>query len=421
MKKVVFKLFLIVGLMMPLTVRAFTDVQLSLDCSNMEPLLTETVQCVLKANVIEGKTINNLEFGYELSNLSLISPKFTASSVVKTSKENTTQKKYTLELNNQIGGNFELGTLSLKAGAGSSTYSGDASIKINLKTVSLCDSSCSNVSETSASAPLATASQAMTVMPTLNGLSSPNTKLKLNPAFSKTVNSYELTVLADTTDFKLSGLKPSNSKDSVTVEDAGDAWTPSNGTVNLTIAEGVDTKEFNIKVKLHDSDKVTIYKVTVRRSGSSGSLIGNPYLSSLTVAGNSVSLDNTSTNQETINHSLSSVTSYQVKAVLSDTSGFKFSSDTTSISGCSVSNGTLTCNLSGEKSISIKVESKTSGGASKTYVLNVVQGSDNSGGGNSNVPSNPQTGAGLYIVSMGLAVLSLVLLYFYKKRMDSCC
>ena len=185
----------------------------------------------------------------------------------------------------------------------------------------------------------------------------------------------------------------------------------------------------SITISVGSGDRKVDYTLLVRKEADPNT-VGHATLSSLVVGDKTVT---NFTDEITVNPS--NINSYQVRATLSDSTNYKFStsSDNGLPSSCSVSGGTLTCNLKGENSFPIKIIANAAGGESKSYILNIKEASSGNGGnsgnngGSSSTPdtgrtvyNNPQTGnTTMGIVAIVLVVSLFASLYLYKRNMQN--
>lgn len=391
-------------LLLPISVKADTA-KLSVSCTPSKVMRGEQFSCTLSANT--DFSVTKIELPFSLGT-GLEAAQFVSADSERFTNTSISGGKVSADVATSTSGSFTIGIL--KINVSNNTSSGTKEITFN-------NGKFYNYFSQVVEA--ASINTSVVVPATLKSLTVNNNVATLGPTFSSSTYSYTLFLPNDTTSFGLTAVA-TNSSDTVkfikdgTNEELNGASIAYNG-------------EMKVNVVVGSGDAATTYAVLV--SNEQGQSSGNPYLSSLTLSGQTVNLKNQSNADEEITVTLNTTNSYQLKAILSDSTNYDFSSEVLP-SSCSVASGTLTCNLSGEVKIAIMVVPKN-GGSGKNYILTIKQGSGSggSGGGSSGgggtssdnppVSTNPQTGGAAYVMAIVLILSLVATLYLYKRSISS--
>lgn len=369
-----------------------------------------TLDC--RINITTDEAISSIDVPFSVSNASVVG--FTKNAEFwawdDTAGNGKLENSVRADKSDQVVGEVLLGTLSLKVNdnaTGNVTLSfHDGIFNANWVGHSIPDSS--------VSIPISGPKGLTNLQPTVG---------YLGPQFTTSGTAYVLTLPATTTTFGFN-LTPAVSSDAITINSV-------NGALNSTNITYQDSGgSMYITIVVGTGDRQVTYGIGVIREQSSGSTTtSEPKLISLSVAG-----QNASNISDTMTFELSDVSNYQVVARLNDSTNYQFDASASG-SGCSATGGTLTCQYTSAGTHSIKIVSKTSGGASKTYSLvikKISSGSTPSGSGStpsnpstpssgSNVPTNPRTGnfvAACFMALMLVASLTASA-FLYKKNMKN--
>ena len=409
MKNKLFMLLLIITLLLPMEIKADTA-SISVLCTPQKVARGNQIQCTLSGNA--DFDVSKIEIPYSLDS-GLTVNGFTVADTTKMTGNNADGGKIEVSLNTNVTGNFTIGTFNLTVS--SEATSGSKEIKFN----NIIFYNSSNESKTATGGSIA-----VVVTSSLKSLTVNNNAGVFGPTFSSSAYSYTLTLPANTTTF---GLSAESTIQGDTIKyvngDTGEELNPS----SITFATKEGNPSMRIVVTVGSGEAATEYTILVSKQQASGT--GKPTLSSLTISGQTVNLKNNSNDTEEITVTLNTVSNYQIRAELSDSGNYEFSTSTLPNS-CNISSGFLTCNMSGENKLPIMVVSKQSGGANKAYILSIKKGSGNTSGGgtntntntgtNTSVNDNPQTGGGAAIVMGIILVLSYAAtLYLYKRNMST--
>ena len=407
MKNNFWKLFLIMIIILPVKVMADSG-SLSVSCTPQRVLRGDTVNCVMSANT--DFNVSKIEIPYSLGD-GLIATDFVGDG------ENLTNisiggNKIELTVGTELTGSFTIGTFRISV---SDTAKSEAK-NIAFSNVTFNDS----INITSPG------SVAVIVPATLKSLAVTDSSLTLS---SPSNNKYLLLLKSDVSNFGFTAV-PTISDDTIVFKNGDTVLDPAS--INYA-PNGQDSMQIDIIVG--SGDAATTYNVIVSQEEEQNTTPGNPYLSSLTLSGQTVNLRNQSTADEEISVTLNTTSSYQLRAVLSDSNNYEFVTGNNLPGSCSVSGGVLTCNLSGEVNIAIMISPKCEG-SSKNYILHIKQGSgsndsSNSGGQSTNsgsgssttdgssVTVNPQTGGLAYTVAVILILSLVITLYLYKRTINN--
>ena len=386
-------LLIMLGMVLvPREVKAFTG-GITISCTPKTLSGAGTVTCTLKgnadANITTVKGTVVLPTGATITNFSLASG---------WTQNDYADNKINPYRDEEVTGNFDIGTLTISFS--SSATEGNNSISI--KDISFQNDTDINTAPDSNSE----------TIEIVNGIGLSNLEVtggQLSPQFNTNKKAYILTLGVNATSFGLNAT-PYKSGEAIVVTNNDTNNTISNLS-SIAFSPQSGKESMSISIKVGSGSRETVYNILVQKELPAD--VGTPTLASLTVGGSDILISS-----EDITVSINNINSYQLRAALSDKDNFHFVTSNLP-SGCSASNGVLTCNLKGANSMPIIIEANTGGaGGSKTYIVTIKSSSQ--GGGTTSTSGNPQTGNTAGAVMAIILVISFgASLYLYKRNIQN--
>ena len=373
--------------LMPLVVKAETS-SVSINCSPSQVSAGATSACLIKGSSDFNVSRVVIDITYD-------------DDLMVSSYENATGFTGSLT-NNKIdisrgtedlaNGNFNIGTLNMLVAASASV----SSANITLSNVTFYDADGNDFPASSIGTviTIASGSNTGTGLKTLSV-----TNGTLSPALTATNYGYLVTLNStSTTSFGISATA-NNSNDTITFVN-GDTNATISNPQNITFVTTGGKSEMLVKINVGDETyTLTVTKPTVNSSNE---------LSSLTVGEVNVTLASGKHDYEV---GLKNVSSYEVNAVLKDSTKYR------------ISNMTFPTTMNGATEFAIVIEpiDNTSGLSGVTYVIKVKKSaSDSSAVATSdNTSSNPQTGGVAMTMALVLIASFSLSIYLYKKNIES--
>ena len=404
MKKKKYMIVVALIFFLPINVMAATG-SLSASCTPQRVSRGGEISCTLSANT--DFDVTKIEIPYSLGD-GLTATAFVPADSDKFTNTSISGNKISATVGSELTGSFMIGTFKISV---SDTAKSEVK-NIVFSNVLFNDS----ISITSPS------SLSLIVPATLRSLTVTDNSLTLTGPSN---NIYGLILESNVSNFGFTAVS-TMSDDAVVFKNGDTVLNPA----SIDFSDPSGQNSMQIDVIVGSGDAATTYSVIVSRETTQSTTSGNPYLSSLTLSGQTVNLRNQSTADEEISVTLNTTASYQLRAVLSDSDNYEFVTGNNLPGSCSVASGVLTCDLSGEVSMAIMVAPKISG-SSKNYILHIMQGSGSSGSSGSDEGStstgsgsgtgivNPQTGGAAYVMAIILVLSLIVSLYLYKRTINN--
>ena len=372
MKKKMILLIIMIGMIIiPHEVKAFTG-SVTISCNPKSLSGAGTVKCTLKgtadANITTVKGTIVLPTGASITKFELADG---------WTQNDYADNKINPYRENEITGNFDIGTLTISFSSSASEGNNNISVK---DITYLNDSDINSAPDSNAE-----------TIEIVNGIGLSN--LEVNA-----------------TSFGLNAT-PYKSGEAVVVTNNDTNNTISNLS-SIAFAPQSGKESMSLTIKVGTGDREVKYNILVQRELPAE--IGTPTLASLTVGGSDILISS-----EDITVSVNNINSYQLRAALSDKDNFHFVTSNLP-SGCTASNGVLTCNLKGANSMPIIIEANAGGaGGSKTYIV-TIKSSSQGGSGTTSTSGNPQTGNTAGAVMALILIISFgASLFLYKRNIQN--
>ncbi len=394
MKKKMILLIIMIGMIIiPHEVKAFTG-SVTISCNPKSLSGAGTVKCTLKgtadANITTVKGTVVLPTGASITKFELADG---------WTQNDYADNKINPYRENEITGNFDIGTLTISFSSSASEGNNNISVK---DITYLNDSDINSAPDSNAE-----------TIEIVNGIGLSNLEVtggQLSPQFNTNKKAYILTLGVNATSFGLNAT-PYKSGEAVVVTNNDTNNTISNLS-SIAFAPQSGKESMSLTIKVGTGDREVKYNILVQRELPAE--IGTPTLASLTVGGSDILISS-----EDITVSVNNLNSYQLRAALSDKDNFHFVTSNLP-SGCTASNGVLTCNLKGANSMPIIIEANAGGaGGSKTYIV-TIKSSSQGGSGTTSTSGNPQTGNTAGAVMALILIISFgASLFLYKRNIQN--
>lgn len=398
MKKINKILMFMLLVIVPIKVNAFTG-SISVNCTPSKVAVDEVVSCKITGSADE--KISSIEMKFSQGDNVTVQSFTPASGWSGDDVNNNLIEIY----GNEVSDTFDIGTLKFKVNSGAK--SGENTISFSNVVFYGVDDNENGYTVNDASAKFTITDSSEEVVKGLKSLDVINGVL--GPVFNKNETSYTITLSEKT--FGINAVA-ANSGDKLLYTTEKNGQTVTLNPTNISYSDTNDQGMMSIKLLVGSGDNAVQYKFIVVPPASTQT--GSATLSTLTVGGKNVSL---SSEKFEYTVTLDDVSSYQVKATLSDSKNFEFDSFLVP-----------PVTMSGENEFIIKVNPKDSslGVSSKTYTITVKKkssaGSGTTGGntsGGNNVTNNPQTSeAPAFVMAFVLIISLFASISLYKKNLN---